>query len=724
MKKLLLFAVLLFISFSVNLQTVRGQEEDAGNTDTSTTTSPVSYSAADCQKRCGACVTTPPNRDCNGKPAYDTCIDLNNNPQSDTTRFCKNSMYYRCYAKDNPNCSSSHTLLCSACPNGKNQDKNTTLESATCYTDCRACETKYTLGQTTYNTCTDNKGGNTGNGTLCSNGATKFGCHASLNNNCQSGDMEYDCPTSETNTDSISNKPAAISSSVSCSSQGNNLDINIGWSIPIKSADGNSYYQKSVMVTLYQTNGGAVGTSCVDGNTANYTFSGNYSSAKAYQASIIAYNSPNCTGTLLAQSGKQNINKTSCGSDTQTSTSFTLDRFLFRGDDININGGDTRTFKLDGIEGTPQSFPTITTAIFSKGANKVYKPYPITFIYKPKPVTAVGIYNISPAPGLVDLSTKKQTGLTFTWSEIPDATKYKLVVSGFGPRIDKETTTTSYTVPWDQFRNTDYTWSVTAYDPSGNALKSQDWRITVTGSTSLPGEMTNCNAIACPTNLQSPSGIVYGTDPVKLSWINPVNTTQYQIQVTPFSHDGPSINQIEGRSNLVTQASFTVSAPKIGEGNYILLPGMTYSWRVRTSTSLNILNEYDPGWSKWSDGRNFKTSTPASVTIRPVLPQIDYTVSSLTPTLTWTNANTSIFYYEVQLSKDNTFNTDPKTATATVHWMVIHGGETSPLNSYHVSGAYKLEPNTKYYWRVRPRVQGDGTPVDWTDVWTFMTPAE
>ena len=27
-----------------------------------------------------------------------------------------------------------------------------------------------------------------------------------------------------------------------------------------------------------------------------------------------------------------------------------------------------------------------------------------------------------------------------------------------------------------------------------------------------------------------------------------------------------------------------------------------------------------------------------------------------------------------------------------------------------------------YYWRVRPRVQGDGVPVDWSDTWSFTTP--
>lgn len=37
-------------------------------------------------------------------------------------------------------------------------------------------------------------------------------------------------------------------------------------------------------------------------------------------------------------------------------------------------------------------------------------------------------------------------------------------------------------------------------------------------------------------------------------------------------------------------------------------------------------------------------------------------------------------------------------------------GLTQPLNSWTTRA---LTPGVTYYWRVRPRVQGDGTPVAW-----------
>ncbi len=53
--------------------------------------------------------------------------------------------------------------------------------------------------------------------------------------------------------------------------------------------------------------------------------------------------------------------------------------------------------------------------------------------------------------------------------------------------------------------------------------------------------------------------------------------------------------------------------------------------------------------------------------------------------------------------------------------MGIHGGETSPRNSWTVPDSAKLDPNKNYYWRVRPRVQGDGTEVAWSPAWSFKT---
>ena len=56
-----------------------------------------------------------------------------------------------------------------------------------------------------------------------------------------------------------------------------------------------------------------------------------------------------------------------------------------------------------------------------------------------------------------------------------------------------------------------------------------------------------------------------------------------------------------------------------------------------------------------------------------------------------------------------------------LYWELLHAGVASPPNTYQVSDRFLLEAATSYYWRVRPRIQGDGTPVTWSDVWNFRT---
>jgi hypothetical protein len=166
--------------------------------------------------------------------------------------------------------------------------------------------------------------------------------------------------------------------------------------------------------------------------------------------------------------------------------------------------------------------------------------------------------------------------------------------------------------------------------------------------------------------------------------------------------------------------SYQVDAPQFGVGNYVMLPGMSYTWRIRTATATVGLGENDPGWSPWNS-RRFRTAAPSSTTVTAVGPAAGSTVASRNPTLQWQNSNGRIFYYEVMLSKDSTFNTDPATATASVYFELRHGGVTTPANSYTVPQAAPLEPGITYFWRVRPRVQGDGTPIPWSEVWSFRT---
>ena len=203
-----------------------------------------------------------------------------------------------------------------------------------------------------------------------------------------------------------------------------------------------------------------------------------------------------------------------------------------------------------------------------------------------------------------------------------------------------------------------------------------------------------------------------------LTWNNPAGATQYQVQVIPANNDGPAINLIR---NL--ERSYVIQAPVFGAGPYVILPGMTYTWRVRTTTATTGIEENSPLWGAWSDGFTFRTRTATSTGITPVSPSNGATGIGLTPAIRWNNSDTEVFYYEVQVSRDASFNTDPATASAMVYWELRHGAVTNPVNSYAVPATFPLQANTTYFWRVRPRIQGDGAPVAWSTLFSFTTSA-
>ena len=200
-----------------------------------------------------------------------------------------------------------------------------------------------------------------------------------------------------------------------------------------------------------------------------------------------------------------------------------------------------------------------------------------------------------------------------------------------------------------------------------------------------------------------------------LIWMPPADTTQYHLQVVPFNDDGPGIDLHIG----TVESSFQIPPPPQWYG---LLPDITYTWRIRVSDAPTFVALTDPSWSAWAEWR-FRTPAVTSSTLASASPVSEATVANLTPVIAWTDSRSDLFYYEVQVSKDPTFTTDPAGATAMVYWELRHGGVTSPPNSYAVPSQFPLEPSTRYYWRVRHRVQGDGSPVDWTTAFTFWTPA-
>ena len=218
-----------------------------------------------------------------------------------------------------------------------------------------------------------------------------------------------------------------------------------------------------------------------------------------------------------------------------------------------------------------------------------------------------------------------------------------------------------------------------------------------------------------PMLTQPPPGDASSMGPL-LQWTQPPGTTWFQVQVIPFNEDGPGINLVIGDGALVQAAQYQVLGPNFGSAdpNYVMLPGMTYLWRVRTSTVLT--NPTAADWSAWA-ASSFKTPLASSSTITRVAPPFFGEVRTLTPTLTWANSNAAVFYYEVQLSRDYEFGPN-----AFLYSEYVHGGASTPPNSYVVPAAYPLEAGEFYYWRVRPRIQGDGDPLPWSRINVFQTP--
>ena len=218
-----------------------------------------------------------------------------------------------------------------------------------------------------------------------------------------------------------------------------------------------------------------------------------------------------------------------------------------------------------------------------------------------------------------------------------------------------------------------------------------------------------------PILTQPPMGDASSMGPL-LQWTQPPGTTWFQVEVIPFNEDGPGINLVIGDGALVRGAQYQVLGPNFGSAdpNYVILPDMTYLWRVRTATVLTNPTEAD--WSAWAVS-SFKTPPASSSTITPVAPPQFGEASTLTPTLTWANSNAAVFYYEVQVSRDYEFGPN-----AFLYSEYVHGGASTPANSYVVPAAFPLEAGAIYYWRVRPRIQGDGDPLPWSATYVFLAP--
>ncbi|MEK7215412.1 MAG: hypothetical protein AAB289_07455, partial [Chloroflexota bacterium] len=247
------------------------------------------------------------------------------------------------------------------------------------------------------------------------------------------------------------------------------------------------------------------------------------------------------------------------------------------------------------------------------------------------------------------------------------------------------------------------------------ALSAEEYRAVQDRSVSVTN--TDDDASSAPAPVGPANNAQLNNLGPLLLWTQEAGTTWFQVQVIPFNNDGPGIDLIIGDTTQVAASQYQVREPDFGgaEANYVMLPGMSYTWRVRTTKAIAPLLEGQ--WTAWSTLRSFRTGGKSSVTISRVSPQANGAVASRTPTLVWANSDPTVFYYEVQVSKDQDFG-----GGVFLYWELRHGGVTSPMDSYTIPGQYPLENETTYFWRVRPRIQGDGAPVAWSSTFSFHTP--
>ncbi len=240
-----------------------------------------------------------------------------------------------------------------------------------------------------------------------------------------------------------------------------------------------------------------------------------------------------------------------------------------------------------------------------------------------------------------------------------------------------------------------FTWSVWSPEYSFTTIGTLPWQ---------------ASAVVRPT---SPvNGTLASSVTPTLTWQAPAGATHYEMILTPANNEKASIRFVNDIGD-----TYRIPGPPTWFG---MMPDTVYYWRVRVNNATGPVGDDHPSWGPWSDVQSFRTPVPASDLLGPVTPAYRTTVQSATPQLTWSNPNEDVFYYEVQVSKDPNFVTDPARSVAPLYWETLHGGMTTPRNTYQISQRYPLEHAQNYFWRVRAAVPAAGSnPAPWGPVWSF-----
>lgn len=210
----------------------------------------------------------------------------------------------------------------------------------------------------------------------------------------------------------------------------------------------------------------------------------------------------------------------------------------------------------------------------------------------------------------------------------------------------------------------------------GNLFFEQAFTITVTANIVTPNLLTPVDQEALINSRPT------------FDWTDVLGSTNYHLQI----YKAPAFAK-SGKVVDITTTSSTYTPTSD------LPAGIILYWRVSRNTA--------SGAGPWSVIRSFTIALPPSVP-GPVSPKTNAKNVSLTPLFDWSDstpsAGTILLKYELQISTDSAF-TSPLSVDA--------------INSSHTLTT-SLNPNTKYYWRVRA-CNTLGQCSAWSSVRSFTT---
>jgi len=270
------------------------------------------------------------------------------------------------------------------------------------------------------------------------------------------------------------------------------------------------------------------------------------------------------------------------------------------------------------------------------------------------------------------------TSIKFTWEE-PIAKSYRLQVStseNFSSFVSNISgiTATSSTVS-NLTRNTQYFWRIIPSNEAGIGTTSETRKVRSASSSSTisgPKLTSPADKSSIPSNN------------ILFKWENQPNSAFYRIQISTnlsFSNLTLNVTNIPGTSFLV---------PKLNNNT-------TYYWRVRGATS-SVTGAYSQVYS-------FKTGTESITNLNLVLenPKNNAVGQSSPLTLSW-QANAMAESYTLEVAESNSF----------ISSIISQSGLISSSFSLQ-----NLEPNTNYYWRVTPTI--NGSKANPSETWIFTT---